>query len=140
MEILPYSNYHHSGVVTLWQKVFPDPLSRNEPNSVINSKLSVQPELFFVAVQDNEVIGTAMSGYDGHRGWIYSLAVSPKHRRKGIGSALMKHAEERLISLVCIKINIQILPTNSKVQKFYRTLGDDTEDRISMGKQLNPTE
>ena len=95
---------------------FPNPLLRNEPNSVINAKLSVQPELFFLAVQDDEVIGTAMSGYDGHRGWIYSLAVSPKHRRKGIGSALMRHAEKSLISLGCVKINLQILPVNSEVQ------------------------
>jgi len=139
IEIISYSHEHHDGVVKLWQEIFPKALPRNEPNSVIKSKLSVQPELFFVAVQSGEVIGTVMSGYDGRRGWVYSVAVSQQHRRKGIGTALMKHAEESLKTLGCVKINLQILTDNSDVQEFYRILGYHIEDRISMGKQLNAT-
>ena len=70
MEVLSYSDSHHDGVVNLWQEVFPNPLKRNEPNPVINAKLRIQPELFLVAVENNKVIGTVMSGYDGHRGWL----------------------------------------------------------------------
>lgn len=80
-----------------------------------------------------------MSGYDGHRGWVYLVSVSQQHRRKGIGSALMKRAEENLKTLGCMKINLQILPENGTVQEFYRMLGYHTEDRISMGKQLHTT-
>lgn len=140
MEIFTYSNQHHDGVVKLWHEDSPAPSPWNEPHYVINAKLSFQPELFFVAVQDDEVIGTVMCGYDGRRGWIYSLVVDPKHRRKGFGITLMKRAEESLISLGCVKINLQIRSTNSEVQKFYVALGYNTEDRISMGKQLNLTE
>jgi len=136
MEIFTYSYHYHDGVVKLWQEVSPDTSPWNEPNYVINAKLAVQPELFFVAVQDDKVIGTVMAGYDGHRGWIYSLAVNPKYQRKGIGTALMKHAEESLLSMGCAKVNLQIRSNNSIVQKFYRELGYNTEDRISMGKRL----
>ena len=136
MEILSYLNSHYDGVIKLWQEVFPNPLPRNEPNSVVNAKLRVKPELFFVAVEDNEVIGTVMSGYDGHRGWLYMVAVDPEYRRKGIGSILIRQSEKALMSLGCVKINLQILPDNSEVKKFYRTLGYETEERISMGKQL----
>jgi ribosomal protein S18 acetylase RimI-like enzyme len=136
MEILSYLDKHHDGIVKLWQEVFPNPPKRNEPNSVIEAKLRIHSELFLVAIENNKVIGTVMSGYDGHRGWLYYVAVSPEYRRKGVGSTLIKQAEQRLISLGCVKINLQILPDNSEVQKFYRTLGYETEQRISMGNQL----
>ena len=68
------------------------------PSLVIDKKLAVSDELFFVAVIDDKVIGTVMAGYDGHRGWIYSVAVSPSHRREGIGSQLVSHAERALIA------------------------------------------
>ncbi len=139
MEILPYSSEHHDGVVALWREAFPNEPPRNEPDSVISAKLAVQPELFFVAVQSGQVIGTALSGFDGHRGWVYKVAVGLVHRRKGIGRALMKHVEETLISLGCVKLNLQIRATNREVESFYRALGYETEDRISMGRPLAAT-
>ena len=77
-----------------------------------------------------------MAGYDGHRGWIYSVAVDPAHRRKGVASALMKHAEARLTERGCVKLNLQIIGTNQAVVAFYEALGYAVEDRISMGKPL----
>jgi ribosomal protein S18 acetylase RimI-like enzyme len=75
-----------------------------------------------------------MGGYDGHRGWIYTLAVSPAKRRRGIGSALMERVERELIMLGCPKINLQLLASNSATVAFYQTLGYAVEERISMGK------
>lgn len=77
-----------------------------------------------------------MAGYDGHRGWIYSLAVLPQNRLQGIGSRLVRHAEQQLQRLGCAKINLQIFQGNAAVVEFYRKLGYQTEPRISMGKQL----
>jgi ribosomal protein S18 acetylase RimI-like enzyme len=77
-----------------------------------------------------------MAGYDGHRGWIYSLAVMPEYRRAGIGSRLLDHAESRLIALGCVKIKLQFLETNSQVMSFYERHGYEVDPVISMGKQI----
>jgi len=92
--------------------------------------------LFFVAEAGEKVVGTIMAGYDGHRGWIYSVAVLPEYRKRGLGSQLMRHAEERLKFLGCPKINLQIMQENEAVEAFYRNLGYETEQRISMGKKI----
>jgi len=77
----------------LWRAVFPNAPTHNDPASDIQSKLQTQPEFFFVAVDDGSLVGTAMSGFDGHRGWVYYVAVHPNYRRRGIGSVLMKKVE-----------------------------------------------
>ena len=76
-----------------------------------------------VAVVDGNLVGTAMSGYDGHRGWIYYVAVHSKYRRMGIGSALMKKIESSLVEIGCPKLNLQIRANNAEVKSFYESLG-----------------
>ena len=94
------------------------------------------PDLFLVAVEDEKVIGTVMGGYDGHRGWIYSMAVDGSQRHRGVGSVLMGEIEKALKALGCMKVNLQVVPSNSGVVRFYEQLGFVVEDRISMGKRL----
>lgn len=77
-----------------------------------------------------------MAGYDGHRGWVYYLAVDPAYRRNGIGTALMEKAEGLLVQKGCPKLNLQIRADNSDLQAFYEKLGYTVEERISMGKKL----
>jgi ribosomal protein S18 acetylase RimI-like enzyme len=77
-----------------------------------------------------------MGGYDGHRGWIYAMAVSPESRRSGIGSALVRRVESELKQFNCGKVNLQILADNTEVVGFYEQLGYKVEPRISMGKIL----
>lgn len=77
-----------------------------------------------------------MAGYDGHRGWVYYLAVDPAYRRNGIGTALMEKAEGLLVQKGCPKLNLQIRVDNSDLQAFYEKLGYTVEERISMGKKL----
>src|SRR5581483_7633004 len=96
MEIRAFHESDADAVTELWKNVFAYPEPRNDPAKVIRDKLAVQRDLFFVAVDNGVVVGTVMGGYDGHRGWIYSLAVDPKVRRTGIGGALMRHVEQEL--------------------------------------------
>jgi ribosomal protein S18 acetylase RimI-like enzyme len=91
--------------------------------------------LFLVAESDGLVIGTAMAGYDGHRGRHYTIAVSPDLQRQGIGSALLTEAEHRLRTIGCGKINLQIRAGNEEVVAFYRRHGYEIEDRASIGKR-----
>ncbi len=138
VEIIEFDNAkHRSQVVELWQDVFGYGAPHNLPDLVIDKKLAAGDALFFVALNGPPVVGTVMAGYDGHRGWIYSLAVVPEYRHKGIGSALIAHAEKKLSSLGCRKVNLQIMDGNEPVERFYNTNGYLTERRISMGKLLN---
>lgn len=128
---------HRVEVIQLWSRVFGYDTPHNEPSLVIDQKLAVKDNLLFVAVVDGKVIGTVLAGYDGHRGWLYSLAVAPDRRLSGVGSALVQHAEHELCARGCLKINLQVLESNSDVVKFYETLGYQVEPRISMGKRIH---
>jgi ribosomal protein S18 acetylase RimI-like enzyme len=135
--ITPYVDaLHRSQVVALWETVFAYETAHNKPGLAIDKKLAVDDQLFFVAIADDAVVGTVMAGYDGHRGWIYSVAVAPSHRRQGVGSRLVSHAERALISKGCVKINLQILDGNESVTAFYSKLGYAVERRINMGKRI----
>jgi len=136
IDIRPYRMDDELEVIQLWKKVFPETPLHNDPLRDIKSKLKIQPGLFLVAVKDHLLAGTAMAGYDGHRGWIYYLAVDPAYRRNGIGTALMKEAEDLLAQMSCQKLNLQIRANNSELQAFYENLGYLVEERISMGKKL----
>lgn len=127
---------HRDQVIALWREVFGYAAAHNAPGLVIDKKREVRDGLFFVATTGPAVIGTVMAGYDGHRGWIYSLAVSPSRQKQGVGSRLLAVAEARLAALGCMKINLQIMAGNDAVENFYLANGYLTEKRISMGKSL----
>ena len=127
---------HRSQVLELWETVFAYEEAHNRPGLAIDKKLAVNDQLFFVAIVEDEVIGTLLAGYDGHRGWLYSVAVQPSHRNKGIGTALIGHAEQALTARGCLKINLQIGAGNEGVSGFYESLGYAVEPRVSMGKRI----
>lgn len=137
IEIRPYMQTDVDRVIELWAVVFPNAPAHNDPLTDLQSKLGVQPELFFLAESDGRIVGTAMSGFDGHRGWVYYVAVHPEFRRRGIGTRLMKRVESSLTDTGCPKLNLQIRADNAAVQAFYESLGYLVEDRISMGKRLS---
>lgn len=120
-------------LTALWQAVFPDDPPHNEPSLVLEAKLAVDDLIFIAEEEDGEMIGACMAGYDGHRGWLYGVAVSPDQRRNGTGKALVLFAIQALKNLGCKKVNLQIRPTNTEVANFYKSLGFSTEDRLSMG-------
>jgi ribosomal protein S18 acetylase RimI-like enzyme len=134
--IRAYENRDEGEVVALWREVFPDDPPHHDPIETIRLKIVDQPELFFVAAKGEAIVGTIMAGYDGHRGWIYRVAVSPRHQRQGIGSALMRHAVDALVKRGAPKINLQVRATNQAVVSFYKRLGFVVEERISMGKRV----
>ena len=127
---------HRNQVVALWNAVFGYDSAHNDPSLAIDKKVAAKDGLFFVAVVGNQVIGTIMAGYDGHRGWIYSVAVHPEHQKQGIGSLLVGHAERALTERGCVKINLQITAGNEAVAAFYASLGYAVEQRVSMGKRI----
>ena len=122
-------------VVSLWQQTG---LTRpwNNPYQDIRRKLSVQPELFLVAVDDRTIVGTVMAGYDGHRGWLYYLASAPDRRGEGIARKLVAEAEELLTEMGCPKVQLMVRPENGIARGFYEELGYEAFDIWATGKRL----
>lgn len=122
-------------VVALWREcglVHP----HNDPHKDIARKLRVRPDLFLVGVIGDAIIASVMIGYEGHRGWINYLAVSPAHQKQGYGRLLIEEAERRLRIEGCPKINLQVRTTNTGVLEFYRAVGYRQDEVVSMGKRL----
>ncbi len=119
-------------LLTLWHQVLPDKQPWNDPKEALIRKLNRGDGLIFVAQQGGDIVGAVKAGYDGVRGWIYSLAVLPEHRRNGIGRKLLHAAESALIDLGCPKVNLQIRSSNAEVIEFYRRCGYSVEERASM--------
>lgn len=136
MRIRVYEDADEPAVTALWNAALADSAPHNDPATAIRKKVSFGRELFLVAEDDGRVAGTAMGGYDGHRGWIYAVAVDPACRHQGVGTALIRHLESELMKLGCLKLNLQVRTRNGGVIAFYETLGFAVEEIISMGKRL----
>ena len=78
-----------------------------------------------------------MAGFDGVRGWLHHLAVAHEHRRKGFATKLVQAAEDGVRRLGCTKVNLQLRVTNHEVVSFYRSLGYQIEERVSMGRRFD---
>ncbi len=137
-EIRPYQDpSDREQVIQLWRAAFGYDAAHNDPALAIAKKMAVQDGLFFVAAQGQSIVGTAMAGYDGHRGWLYSVAVLAEQRGTGLGSRLVRFAEAALAQRGCLKINLQLVASNEATAAFYQSLGYVIEPRISMGKVLH---
>ncbi|WP_022890505.1 GNAT family acetyltransferase [Agromyces italicus] len=142
--IRPFAVADTEAVVALWRAAgLVKPW--NDPYLDIERKLGVQPELFLVAeaadagAVDGEsagLVGTAMIGYEGHRGWVNYLAVADPARGTGLGRLLMAEAERLLIERGCPKLNLQVRTSNTEVIAFYERLGYAVDDAVSLGKRL----
>lgn len=131
----PYSVSDRQAVVRLWVNALGYTGPHQDPEMAIDLKCAQDDGLFIVADIAGQVKGTVMGGFDGHRGWIYSLAVDENFRHHGIGRALLDNVIEKLRALGCPKVNLQVLPGNTAVD-FYKKAGFNVEERISMGLKL----
>jgi len=108
----------------------------NNPHRDIDRKLARDGDNLLVLEEDNQLIGSVMVGYEGHRGWVNYLAVHPDHRRQGLGRLLMDEAERRLRDLGCAKVNLQVRASNETAREFYRQIGYTVDEAVSFGKRL----
>ena len=137
INVVTYEARHFDGVDELWQTVFPDDPPRNRAAPAIPAKLALNDGLLFVAEDETgTVVGTIMAGWDGHRGWLYAVAVSPNERRKGLGRKLVSTASDALKKRGCGKVNLQIRAGNEEVAQFYESCGFSIEPRTSMGRAI----
>jgi ribosomal protein S18 acetylase RimI-like enzyme len=135
MEIRAFQRQDESAVIALWQAC---DLTRawNDPHKDITRKMQVDSDLFVVGIEGGELIASAMFGYEGHRGWVNYLAVSPALRRRGHARKLMLWGEQALKARGCPKINLQVRSSNAAVISFYKALGYGDDEVIGLGKRL----
>ncbi len=133
--IRTFAKGDEAAVVELWRAAG---LTRpwNDPQADIARKQTVQPELFLVGELGGEIVASAMAGYDGHRGSVFYLAVSPAHQRRGHARALMSEIERRLEALGCPKLNLMVRHDNSVALAFYERLGYEVQAVTTLGKRL----
>ncbi|MGE0008858.1 MAG: GNAT family acetyltransferase [Parvibaculaceae bacterium] len=92
-----------------------------------------------VGLAGGRVVASVMVGHDGHRGWLYYVAVAPAFRGRGLGKATVRAAEAWLKARGIWAVNLNIRSENAGVRAFYAALGYEPRDVITMGRRdLDP--
>lgn len=103
----------------------------------IQKKLERDPDLFLIAEEDGQVIGTIIGGYDGRRGLLYHLAVAFPFRGRGVGTRLMDEVETRLRAKGCIRCYLMVLSDNGEAIQYYENHGwNNMENVLTYAKNL----
>lgn len=124
-------------VVALWQASGPGVhLGTSDTPEEIGRKLKRDPDLFLVAEEGAQILGAVLGGFDGRRGMVYHLAVTPEQRGRGLGTALMAELEARLKAKGCRKYYLLVTQDNLDVLDFYRRLGWSVMPVQIMGKEV----
>jgi len=136
MMIIRTAQIHDTpAIVELWTETnLLRPWNKHERD--IEQALSTETSTILVAEIENKLIGTIMAGYDGHRGWIYYLAIEPEYQGNGYGKQLVQAAEEWLKSRGAPKIHLLTRKGNEAVQKFYAKIGYGISDVTVMEKVI----
>ena len=137
--IAPIEDADIAHVVALWQRCgltrpWNDPaadiaFARRGPNSAV-----------LVGRDGGAIVATAMVGHDGHRGWVYYVAVDPDRHGNGHGRAIMNAAEEWLRQAGIAKLQLMVRRDNSKAGAFYELIGYDEAETIMFAKWLDGRE
>ncbi|WP_407159273.1 GNAT family acetyltransferase [Bradyrhizobium sp. STM 3557] len=126
-------------VIALWQRC---DLTRpwNDPAGDIAFARRGDNAAVLVGRHSDSIVASVMVGHDGHRGWVYYVAVDPDHRGKDYGRTIMAAAEDWLRQRSVVKVMLLVRSDNTKVQAFYETLDYVEQDRVIYAKWLDGRE
>jgi len=124
-----------AAVIALWQAAG---LTRlwNDPGADFDLALGNPTSTVLLAREGEALVGSVMAGFDGHRGWVYYLATDPDHLKRGVGRMLMAAAEGWLRQLGCPRIRLMVRGENLAARGFYRAIGYDDQDVVTLGRTL----
>ena len=136
LAIAPLEDADIAAVIALWQRCG---LTRpwNDPAADIALARRGANAAMLLGRDGEAVVASVLVGHDGHRGWVYYVAVDPQHRKKGFGRAIMTAAEDWLRACGIQKLLLMVRPDNTQVQAFYETLDYDEQERIVYAKWLD---
>lgn len=119
--------WHEAGLTRPW----------NDPAVDLARALEGPSSTVLAALDGDRLVGTVMLGHDGHRGWVYYLAVDQAGRRRGVGTALVRAAEQWLVKRRIVKLQLMVRSDNDVATGFYRALGYDVVDVTVLGRRLD---
>ena len=119
--------WRECGLVRQWN----DPL-----RDIGSARANASSDIFVAVSGEGGIAGSVMAGYEGHRGWVYYVAVAPEHRSQGLGETLMRHAEDWLARAGAPKVMLMIREENEAVRRFYEGLGYAVEQRTVMSRWM----
>ncbi len=127
---------NRDAVIGLWRDCA---LTRpwNDPGADFQAAIENPASDILLLTEVDRLIATLMVGYDGHRGWVYYLAVHPAHRRKGLGKQMMAAAENWLRERGAPKIQLMVRSDNDDVIAFYQALGLEHQPVVTLGRRLD---
>ncbi len=122
MEIRALTVADRAAAVALWERTG---LTRpwNDPAADVDRAIGGPASAVLGAMGAGSLVATAMVGHDGHRGWVYYLAVDPGQQGRGLGRSMMGAAEAWLHDLGVVKVNLMVRHTNPEAVAFYERLG-----------------
>jgi ribosomal protein S18 acetylase RimI-like enzyme len=125
--------------VALWHEVG---LTRpwNDPVADLGRALAGPSSTVLAATdtgRDGELVGTVMVGHDGHRGWVYYLAVRPSRQREGVGRELVAACETWLVARGIPKLQLMVREGNDAAVGFYGALGYERSEVVVLGRRLD---
>jgi len=112
----------------------------NDPLADLRRALAGPASTVLAGWLDGALVATAMVGHDGHRGWVYYLAVSPEQQGRGHGRAMMAACETWLRERRVPKLNIMVRGDNSAARSFYERLDYGTDDVVVLSRRLDAGE
>lgn len=122
----------YSQVIALWSETEAMLLRDADSRENIGKYLERNPELSFVAVDGQQIVGAILVGTDGRRGYVQHLAVDSHCRGKGIGAKLISAAIEALSNVGIAKTHLFVANENLNAQSFYEKLGWFPRDEVRM--------
>ncbi|HVX78012.1 MAG TPA: GNAT family acetyltransferase [Bradyrhizobium sp.] len=139
LSIGPIEDGDVPAVIALWQRC---DLTRpwNDPAADIALARRGSNSTILIGRDRKTVVATAMVGHEGHRGWVYYVAVDPDHRGKGHGRTMMNAAEDWLRNAGMTKLHLLVRPENTRVKAFYESIGYEEQPRIMYAKWLDGRE
>ena len=139
LTVAPIGDGDVADVIALWQRCG---LTRpwNDPAADIALARHGENAAMLVGRDDRGIVASVLVGHDGHRGWVYYVAVDPDCRHKGYGRVIMDAAEQWLRRRGIEKLQLMVRPDNSQVQAFYQSLGYLEQERIIYAKWLDGRE
>lgn len=136
MQIRDYQSSDRAAVIALWEACG---LTRpwNDPGSDIDTCISKAESTILVGEDGGKIVGSVMVGHDGHRGWLYYLAVSPALQKGGLGRKLVAAAEDWVKARGIPKVMLMVRPENDKVRAFYEAIGYTEEPRVIFSRRFD---
>jgi ribosomal protein S18 acetylase RimI-like enzyme len=135
MDIRPAEPTHREAVIATWEAAG---LTRswNDPIADFDRACAGETSVVLVGIEDGTVIATAMAGDDGHRGWVYYVAVREDARGRGLGTEMMAAAEGWLRARGVPKVQLMVRESNESVVAFYEALGYEVTPVRVLGRWL----